>query len=775
MSARVAPLVLLLVAGGCLRAPEAVLLVNVDVPAALGLDQLAFSLSGADERGAAVLPDPPAPLAGTQSAAFQLPPALIGVEVAVAVEGLAAGVIVARGGGVVTPGAEQVTTLAIALAPLCGDGVFDDGEVCDDGNDQAGDGCGDCAVEPGFTCAGTPSACAAICADSLVRGAETCDDGNTADGDGCAAACSEELGYACSGEPSSCATVCGDGIIAGAEVCDDLDVADGDGCSALCAQEPGFVCSGEPSTCTTVCGDSIVAGLEQCDDGSGNADVPDACRTTCLLPACGDQLVDTGEQCDDGTANGTGADQCRTGSCALPYCGDQIVDTGEQCDDGAANGTGANQCKAGTCVAPFCGDGLADTGEQCDDGTGNGNGADQCKTGTCVLPFCGDAVADSGEECDDGANGNNPGQCRATCDLPFCGDTIVDTAEQCDDANLVNTDACITGCVAPTCGDGFVTAPETCDDGNAASADGCSSGCLVEGGFLCRGLPSTCRPSAQVRLVGAGQTYSTIAAAVGAAASGDALFLSAQTFNEELDLSTKNLTIVGATGAIITNGANGNGRDTLEIFGGRTVVLRNLTIRHTGSGNSPVLVRGAGTSVTIEGCTLGPSGSVGLDATAGTTIALRRSRVTQNTNGGLVLSGTWTVENTVLFRNGDAAASVGGASFGSAGTFRFNTVAENTASAVPGGVVCAVATALTSSIVYGNTGAGQASGACNGSTSLVDLDPTFAADGFHVLATSRALDAAPLAACPALDLDGETREMDALCDIGADERPRDPP
>lgn len=42
----------------------------------------------------------------------------------------------------------------------CGNGVLDDGELCDDGNTRAGDGCGaSCSVEAGWTCSGQPSVC----------------------------------------------------------------------------------------------------------------------------------------------------------------------------------------------------------------------------------------------------------------------------------------------------------------------------------------------------------------------------------------------------------------------------------------------------------------------------------------------------------------------------------------------------------------------------------------------------------------------------------------
>ncbi|HEX3766391.1 MAG TPA: hypothetical protein VHW23_47185 [Kofleriaceae bacterium] len=63
----------------------------------------------------------------------------------------------------------------------------------------------------------------------------------------------------------------------------------------------------------SVCGDGVVSPQEQCDDGAGNADMPDACRTYCQLPACGDKIIDKGEQCDNGPA---GDAEC-TASCKL--------------------------------------------------------------------------------------------------------------------------------------------------------------------------------------------------------------------------------------------------------------------------------------------------------------------------------------------------------------------------------------------------------------------------------------------------------------------------
>ena len=53
-----------------------------------------------------------------------------------------------------------------------------------------------------------------------------------------------------------------------------------------------------------VCGDGVKSATEQCDSGSANADVADACRTSCRLALCGDLIVDSNEECDEGPDGG---------------------------------------------------------------------------------------------------------------------------------------------------------------------------------------------------------------------------------------------------------------------------------------------------------------------------------------------------------------------------------------------------------------------------------------------------------------------------------------
>ena len=93
--------------------------------------------------------------------------------------------------------------------------------------------------------------CTNICGDAAIVDGELCDDGNVAAGDGCDELCQVEQNYTCTGTPSVCTLLfCGDGLITGDEQCDDLNSAPGDGCDATCVVEAGFTCNGIPSVCT---------------------------------------------------------------------------------------------------------------------------------------------------------------------------------------------------------------------------------------------------------------------------------------------------------------------------------------------------------------------------------------------------------------------------------------------------------------------------------------------------------------------------------------------
>jgi cysteine-rich repeat protein len=132
------------------------------------------------------------------------------------------------------------------IEPVCGNGVVESGEECDDGNTANGDGCSSTCqtevVEP-------------VCGNGVVESGEECDDGNTSDGDGCSASCQIEVV-----EP-----VCGNGVVESGEECDDGNTAGGDGCSASCQIED------LPSTCTG----NIV--IQSCDSGVSDQEIKGHC------------------------------------------------------------------------------------------------------------------------------------------------------------------------------------------------------------------------------------------------------------------------------------------------------------------------------------------------------------------------------------------------------------------------------------------------------------------------------------------------------------------
>jgi cysteine-rich repeat protein len=91
---------------------------------------------------------------------------------------------------------------------VCGNGILDPGEECDDGNlDDTDDCLSTCKLN--------------TCGDGKVRrGAEECDDGNTVDGDGCDSNCT--------------VTACGNGVVTAGEICDNGNAVGLDGCRKDC-------------------------------------------------------------------------------------------------------------------------------------------------------------------------------------------------------------------------------------------------------------------------------------------------------------------------------------------------------------------------------------------------------------------------------------------------------------------------------------------------------------------------------------------------------------
>ncbi len=200
-----------------------------------------------------------------------------------------------------------------AACTFCGDGIVNDGEQCDDGNAVETDACrnnclvpvcGDSIVgnTPGETCdppgsnAGLPNVCrenCTFCGDGVLDQGEVCDDHNNVAGDGCSPTCQPEA-------------LCGDGVINDSgcgETCD-TNTFPANAPSSHGACRPGPC--GAPAACT-FCGDGITNDGEVCDDGNSNN--ADTCRNDCTPPPppCSVIIAKTVAP-DDGTGGGTACD-----------------------------------------------------------------------------------------------------------------------------------------------------------------------------------------------------------------------------------------------------------------------------------------------------------------------------------------------------------------------------------------------------------------------------------------------------------------------------------
>ena len=141
--------------------------------------------------------------------------------------------------------------------PYCGNFLINAGEQCDGGN-LGGLTCEDFGYEYGslscLNCQIITTECfdrypdAYICGNGLLETGEQCDDGNTENGDGCSSGCRIEDWR------------CGNGIREGAEECDDGNINYGDGCTPMCISEYKIE--------VPICGNSILEDYEECDDGN---------------------------------------------------------------------------------------------------------------------------------------------------------------------------------------------------------------------------------------------------------------------------------------------------------------------------------------------------------------------------------------------------------------------------------------------------------------------------------------------------------------------------
>ena len=272
-----------------------------------------------------------------------------------------------------------------------------------------------------------PGAPPQVCGNGVVEPGEDCDDSNTADGDCCSSMCLFEPAASPCDDSVSCtetdgcdgAGVCGGTANDG--LCEDLNICTDDSCDALldCQFAPNTVACDDGVSCTgnDSCSSGACAGVpseDLCNDLN-------LCTTDSCDPILDCQYLFNDRPCDDGISC-TASDTCSGGSCQSGTPSDALCDDLNACTDDICdavldcqytNNTGP--CDSGLeCSAnDTCGSGICQLGADdvslCDDG-------DICTTETCTAGLCtfaaepdtdGDGVCDLEDNC---VHRANPGQ-----------------------------------------------------------------------------------------------------------------------------------------------------------------------------------------------------------------------------------------------------------------------------------------------------------------------------------------------------------------------------
>ena len=157
----------------------------------------------------------------------------------------------------------------------------------------------------------------AVCGNGIVEPGEPCDDGNTVNTDACT-----QTGAACPGTAPDClcrAASCGDGFVqASVEQCDPADPATGAICEPDCTIRAG-------------CGNGQLDPGEQCDPTNliamgmtqVNCDA-DNCSASCQIEECGNGVLECAEVCDQSAGDVPFGSQCACApdstSCTAAQC-----------------------------------------------------------------------------------------------------------------------------------------------------------------------------------------------------------------------------------------------------------------------------------------------------------------------------------------------------------------------------------------------------------------------------------------------------------------------
>jgi cysteine-rich repeat protein len=211
-----------------------------------------------------------------------------------------------------------------AHAAVCGDGVVEPPELCDDGNLVDGDGCDSNCTPTG-------------CGNGIVTAGEECDDGNRVSGDCCSATCqNENLPPDCSGARPSVAGLWPPNHSLEPVTIEGVTDPDGDALTlriTAIAQDEPIDATGDGATCPD--GDGVGSGTavlraERSGGGDGRVyhvafEAIDRCGATCTgaVVVCVPHDQGHGDVCGDGGPqfdSTAGAPPCSGPACGPADC-----------------------------------------------------------------------------------------------------------------------------------------------------------------------------------------------------------------------------------------------------------------------------------------------------------------------------------------------------------------------------------------------------------------------------------------------------------------------